>query len=95
MKIKHLMMLPVAALCLSCVKEPSLVENDLARQDLNSKLVGSIVSEDAPSRETSRPSGQMTHSTVSHSNRYSATHLRQQHKGTTCTAGTRRALTKP
>jgi subtilisin family serine protease len=49
MKIKHLMMLPAAALCLSCVKEPSLVENDLARQDLNSKLVGSVVSEDAPS----------------------------------------------
>lgn len=49
MKIKHLMMLPVAALCLSCVKEPSLVENGLTKQDLNSKLVGSSVCEDASS----------------------------------------------
>ena len=50
MKIKHLMMLPVAALCLSCVKEPSLVENGQTKQDLDSKLVGgSIYADDASS----------------------------------------------
>ena len=50
MKIKHLMMLPVAALCLSCVKEPSLVEKGQTKQDLDSKLVGSsIYADDASS----------------------------------------------
>lgn len=39
-------MLPVAALCLSCVKEPSLIEGGPEKQDLNSKLVGSIVCDD-------------------------------------------------
>ena len=43
-------MLPVAALCLSCVKEPSLVENGQTKQDLDSKLVGgSIYADDASS----------------------------------------------
>ena len=41
MKIKHLMMLPLAALCLSCVKEPSLIENGQQAQSLGAKLVGS------------------------------------------------------
>ena len=41
MKIKHLMMLPLAALCLSCIKEPSLIENGQQAQSLGAKLVGS------------------------------------------------------
>ena len=50
MKIKHLMMLPVAALCLSCVKEPVLVENGQTNQDLKDKLVGSsLYADDASS----------------------------------------------
>lgn len=43
-------MLPVAALCLSCVKEPVLVENGQTNQDLKGKLVGSsLYADDASS----------------------------------------------
>ena len=50
MKIKHLMMLPLAALCLSCVKEPSLAGEGQPVQTLGTKLVGSSTcAEDASS----------------------------------------------
>ena len=50
MKIKHFMMLPLAALCLSCVKEPSLVEGSQTTQTLSAKLVGSsLCADDASS----------------------------------------------
>ena len=41
MNIKYLFLLPLAALCASCVKEPSVTEGGLVQQNLNSKLVGS------------------------------------------------------
>lgn len=49
MNIKYLFLLPIAALCASCVKEPALTENGTISQDLNSKLVGSIIADDASS----------------------------------------------
>ena len=50
MKIKHLLVLPLAALCMSCVKDPSLVEGGQPSQTLGAKLVGSsLCAEDASS----------------------------------------------